>query len=510
MATKTSRKKTAVRPAAKTSKNGSHVGEAIDRREAYCVPATPDWEPSEKLRIKSAKNPIPRATLGDVGLAIEVKGPDKFPETLLIQPYEPRVLIGIDATTVRMFRWDETAQTLLPVWNSGNNVALGLAWVKIRSSGIYVALGLPRDRLLQEALQEMARARRLADNDSVEEREQITRRALGIIHQRVGGRPRRIAPIRYAGRNSDRPGAICRVRSPTRPRRSPAAVSAAARRDAQAIPRAARATGNAARRLARRSALFLPPQVMREGEPPWARPDIAWDGVDRRALDRLHIWQDPEIVIRIPPWLFSQDWWMYHHDEEHTGHASGSSNINSTNVGTLIRLCRVPMNGEVFSIPCIVDGKVYVGTGNKSGGGGSLCRIDLAACSTPGYTPDVLYSFTAQVGGGAGQGDGIGSSPAIAGNHAYFCSTDGRAFCWDINNNHLDWSTNLRYPRSPPKSAGQQSKRRMLDLAAGGKRKGLCRLRRRRARCVRLCILPQRQHGARDLAVLYQPVLHGC
>lgn len=452
MATTTSRKKTPARTGAKIPKPRARAGEAVRKQEsfqAYCVPAAPDWEPTDKVRFKRAKNPLPRGTLGDFGLAVEVTGPDEFPETMLIQPYEPRALIGIDAATVRMFRWDEAAQTLQPIWNSGNNVALGFVWCKIRRSGIYVALGLLRDRLLQEALQEMARARRLADTDSAEEMQTITRRALEIFTQ---PREQDLDELRQfvtqveiqTGLNQF---AEFEIRRGGGAHILPLPLPGDAtlkefrvRLDKLETPRGGLPE----------EALFFPPEVLREGEPPWARPDLKWDGVDRRALGRLHIWDDPNLVIRIPPWFFSQDWWMYHHDEEHTGHASGSSNINSTNVGTLIQLCRVSMNGEVISIPCIVDGKVYVGTTNKPGGGGSLCRIDLAMCSTPGYTPDVLYSFTPQVGGGARQGkDGIGSSPAIVADHAYFCSLDGRVFCWDINNNHLDWSTNLRYTNLP-------------------------------------------------------------
>lgn len=451
MPTTSSRKKTRSQPATKISKRRAQASQAVRKLEtlhAYCVPTVPDWEPADKVRFKRAKNPIPRGTLGDFGLAVEVTGPGEFPETMLIQPYEPRALIGIDATTVRMFRWDEAEQTLKPVWSSGNNAVLGFVWSKIRRSGLYVALGLPRDRLLQEALQEMARTRRSTDTDSEEVMEVITRRALEIFVQpseqvldelrqfvtqveiQTGLGQFAVYEIRRGGGAHILPFPLPGDATLKQFR---------ARLDKLETPRGGLPE----------EALFSPPELPREGEPPWARPDLKWDGVDQRALGRLHMWADPNLVIHIPPWFFSQDWWMYHHDETHTGHASGSSNINSTNVGTLIRLCSVPMNGEVFSIPCIVDGKVYVGTGNKAGGGGSLCRIDLSACSTPGYTPDVLYSFTPQVGGGAGQGDGIGSSPAIVANHAYFCSTDGRVFCWDINHNHLDWSTNLRYPDLP-------------------------------------------------------------
>ncbi len=101
-------------------------------------------------------------------------GPDTFPLTIFIQPVDPRDLVGVDITSVRAFRWDVESRALQPIWHSGVNVNLGFIWTKIRRSGIYVPIGLPRDRLLQEALRSVARERRLADVDSPEQMQSLT------------------------------------------------------------------------------------------------------------------------------------------------------------------------------------------------------------------------------------------------------------------------------------------------------------------------------------------------
>lgn len=88
-------------------------------REPYLMQATPEWDPDAELELRRAENPHPTGTLGDIGLATEVVGPDEFPLTILIQPVDPRDLVGIDMTSVRAFRWDDQSRTLQPTWNAG-------------------------------------------------------------------------------------------------------------------------------------------------------------------------------------------------------------------------------------------------------------------------------------------------------------------------------------------------------------------------------------------------------
>src|SRR5215216_2534161 len=123
----------------------------------------------EELKLARAKNPFASGTLGDLGVAIRVTGPPSFAETMLVQPLE--LVAGIDLASARFFLADARAKTQRPVWNSGVNVGLGYAWAAIRRPGVYVLIGLPRDRLLQELIQSLAERRRLRDLDSDKARE---------------------------------------------------------------------------------------------------------------------------------------------------------------------------------------------------------------------------------------------------------------------------------------------------------------------------------------------------
>src|SRR5579864_170697 len=99
------------------------------------LPGVEGWDPSTKLKIESAKNPLPASTLGDLGVAAIVTAQTSFPLTVLILPITERGLSGIDLTSVRVFRFDEQGKKLVPVWNSGINVQYGFVWAKIQQPG---------------------------------------------------------------------------------------------------------------------------------------------------------------------------------------------------------------------------------------------------------------------------------------------------------------------------------------------------------------------------------------
>src|SRR6266545_1162335 len=86
--------------------------------DPYLVQTSPDFDPAE-LELQRLDHPLPQATFGDVGLAARVVGAPSFPTTLLILPYDLRGLRGVDAPSVRVFRLDEDAGRLRPVWRSG-------------------------------------------------------------------------------------------------------------------------------------------------------------------------------------------------------------------------------------------------------------------------------------------------------------------------------------------------------------------------------------------------------
>jgi hypothetical protein len=81
-----------------------------------------EGEPAAELRLQRVRNPLPEATVGDLGLAARIVGRAEFASAILLQPFRPRDLTGIDPASVRSFRFDAAVRSLEPVWSSGINV----------------------------------------------------------------------------------------------------------------------------------------------------------------------------------------------------------------------------------------------------------------------------------------------------------------------------------------------------------------------------------------------------
>src|SRR5262249_45919081 len=132
---------------------------------------------------------------------------------------------------------------------------------------------------------------------------------------------------------------------------------------------------------------------------------------------------------------------------EHTGLASGPSNIASTTAGRLRLRVTVPLDGPVISVPVVAGGKVYVGTGNSTTAanhsGGTLYRIDLATGAV-----EKTFTFntpTTPRPGGSRQGyAGIGASPAVVDTRVYLSGLDGKLYCLDAATLTPLWVTDLR------------------------------------------------------------------
>jgi outer membrane protein assembly factor BamB len=147
----------------------------------------------------------------------------------------------------------------------------------------------------------------------------------------------------------------------------------------------------------------------------------------------------PEVPWIVPCSIFPNDWWMYHHDAEHSGVASGCSDIGSTTVGNLTWIYTLALFGSIVSIPSIVDGKIYVGTSTDTAGG-TLYKIDLVSGA-------VEHSVPIPFDGGAHHwGSGTGGSPAIVGDKVYLSCLDGKVRCWDTGSLNPIWCTDIRNP----------------------------------------------------------------
>lgn len=395
-----------------------------------------EGEEEAAVAARRDTNPFARRTLGDLGIATAVgvgtethglsARKDLGGETLVVQPLDPRMLVGIDPTTVRMFRVEEETGALKPVWNSGVNLQHGFAWAKVRRPGTYVPIGLPRDRLLRETLRAVAEERAHTDDAEPERVHGLTARHLAALHEtdddelyelrqllttlelQTGVGPFTENDLRLGPGGHILPFPLPREATPAEFRERLKGLETGP----GGLPE---------------EALFNPPEVARHRDFPWPVPPDAPPPDEWLRLEKLERLPGLEIA-HVRDWIryfFSRDWWMYQHDERHTGAASGASNLRSTTVGSLAALPTVAVDGPIITKPSIVGGKVYIGTGKKSGTGGStLYKIDLATGHVDGKFPTTGTAFYSWVWG-------IGGSPAIVNGKVYFSAVHGKVYCVD-------------------------------------------------------------------------------
>jgi outer membrane protein assembly factor BamB len=381
--------------------------------EAILVPGVAGSDPTANLKLETVDNPLPRATLGAAGKATKISGPDDFGLTILLQPYDPSSLAGLDPLSTRFFKLDEKSNSLQKVWNSGVNPSSRLIWAKISSPGVYIPISLPEDPLLRESLFRMASERKMAVSSSADEMKRIT---LASLDHFLSLPDNDLAEVRDH---------LSRSEASAEPRRGRSAHVVA-----PPLP------GNASLAEFRDSIKQLDPPPAGLAEESLfhtvTNPAVL-DGVDKIQLPL----RGP---IRFPCRFVSQDWWMYHHDQSHSGAASGCSDITSTTVANMTALASIALDGSVITIPCIVQGNIYVGTVNNSKGTGTLYNINLATGAINGsyVVPDTDAS---------GQGyTGIGGSPAVVGGNIYCTSFGGFVYCVASASMTLVWSTDLNTP----------------------------------------------------------------
>jgi outer membrane protein assembly factor BamB len=385
----------------------------MSNAEATLVPGVAGSDPTTNLKLETVDNPLPRATLGAFGKATKISGPAEFGLTILLQPYDPSSLTGLDPLSTCFFKWDEKSNSLQKVWNSGVNPSSRSIWAKISSPGVYIPISLPEDPLLRESLFRMANERKMAYSSSADEMKRVT---LASLDHFLSLPDNDLAEVRDH---------LSRAEASAEPRRG---------RSAHVVAPPLPGNASLAEFRDRIKQLDPPPAGLAEESlfHTLTNPAVV-DGIDKLNLPL----RGP---IRFPCRFISQDWWMYHHDQSHSGAASGCSGITSTNVAKMTALAAIPLDGSVITIPCIVQGNIYVGTVNNSKGTGTLYNINLATGAINGsyVVPDTDAS---------GQGyTGIGGSPAVVGGNIYFTSFGGFVYCVDSASMTLVWSTDLNTP----------------------------------------------------------------
>ena len=419
----------------------------VGQREAfepYFAPTSGEREANKEIKARRTSLPLSRVTLGDLrGLATEVGGPERFSQTFLIQPFEPEALTGIDPTTVRVFRRDEKSGTLKPVWNSGINYTLGFTWAQITQPGTYVPIGLPRDRLVRELLRTMASERIYKDGEPEVDARSLLREKASLF---AADRAQELDDIRqYLAAVELQTGVGAYTEADLRVGRGGHPLP---------FPLPNGVTPNEFQeRLAQldvpaaglpEEALFFTPEMSLERDVVWPLSPSSvplWERVDLQRFKDLSL--RDAILEGIGRWLISPNWWMYHHDEEHGGRASGSSDIRKTTVGSMVLRHTVPLpdGGSIVTIPSIVNDKIYVGTYRRSGATGNegLYRINLNTGAVEDHFPVPLRGST--------YADGIGGSPAVVNGRVYFSHMPGEVYCIDAADfTTVYWRTDLRQP----------------------------------------------------------------
>lgn len=91
------------------------------------------------------ENPLRNGTFGDIGRFYRVEGNREFWSATVLLPWEEKELGLMDATTLRLFRWDPERRSLALVRDSGVNSQDRYVWGRIDGPGVYGIIGLPGD-----------------------------------------------------------------------------------------------------------------------------------------------------------------------------------------------------------------------------------------------------------------------------------------------------------------------------------------------------------------------------
>ncbi|HEV7744516.1 MAG TPA: PQQ-binding-like beta-propeller repeat protein [Pyrinomonadaceae bacterium] len=404
------------------------------------------------LDVKPVQHPAPDGVLFNLGVTVAVSGQD-LSSSVLIQPLDREVLKGIDPATARFVRFDERAGAWQVIWNSGLNQELGYAWAKVREPGTYILSALPRDGVVRELIRALAYKRLYERSSSAENAKALTDDAFSLLREipakTLQELRSRLAAIDAQTRGIHSEDDIVRGNGGAiQPFPLPGGLSF------EEFSDRVRKVNPLPGGLPEEALVFSPQQLGGDDQlSPEARhqldPALAGLGSNSRWAERVNL-RDFFAKFDLIPWpypflckLFGSNWWTYHHDAQLTGVATCSS-INSSTVGGLTQKWNPMLDGPIISIPSIVSGRVYVGTGNSStaasGSGGTLYKINLATGVT-----EATFTFNTAVGEGSRQGfAGIGCSPAVTGGKVYFSGLDGKLYCLNSTTLALIWVTDLR------------------------------------------------------------------
>jgi hypothetical protein len=120
----------------------------------------------------------------------------------------------------------------------------------------------------------------------------------------------------------------------------------------------------------------------------------------------------------------TEEWPMFRHDLQHTGYTTAMGGANN------YLLWDFQTGGAVISSPAVVNGKVYVGSGDNN-----------VYCLNADNREKIWSYETGGV---------VWSSPAIAYGKVYICSMDGSIYCLDADTGENIWDNRIGVTTSSP------------------------------------------------------------
>jgi outer membrane protein assembly factor BamB len=131
---------------------------------------------------------------------------------------------------------------------------------------------------------------------------------------------------------------------------------------------------------------------------------------DDQGLDAI---PTPELDAPDVSQYTSEPWWMFHHDEQHSGYSTSMA-PNTEN-----KIWEYETSRGIFSNPAVVDGVTYISNWDDN-----IYAINE-------YTGAIIWTYKT--------GGLMSSSPAVTGGKVYIGGTDSKLYCLDTAGNFL-WS----------------------------------------------------------------------
>lgn len=99
-----------------------------------------------KARARKGKNPRPKSSFGFAAAPVDVRGPGAIRGSVLKVALDRESLEELDPATVRLFRFEDSADEWHLIARSGSSLEGEYAWGQLHRPGLYAPIGLPRNQ----------------------------------------------------------------------------------------------------------------------------------------------------------------------------------------------------------------------------------------------------------------------------------------------------------------------------------------------------------------------------